>query len=61
MKQSCSYCVAKLSLKAACYERMVSNEIGFWVNKTRDSAALDLADKAFYYDVLHPDGRTGAR
>lgn len=40
---------------------MVANEVGFWVDKPRDSDPMELANKAFYFDVLHPDGRTGAR
>ena len=40
---------------------MVAGEPGFRVDRPRNQDEEGLKDIAFYYDEIHPDGRTGAR
>lgn len=40
---------------------MQADEPGFLPGKTRNKDELGLKNVAFYYDDIHPDGRTGAR
>ncbi|KAG1660750.1 hypothetical protein FOA52_010624 [Chlamydomonas sp. UWO 241] len=55
------YALPALSLKSAVYHRMRVGEEGFQVAAPRNSNETALKDKAFYYDNVHPDGRTGCR
>ena len=40
---------------------MVEDVKGFSVQSPRNKNEGGLKDIAFYYDPIHPDGRTGAR
>lgn len=42
-------------------QRMQADEPGFLPGKTRNKDEVGLKNVAFYYDDVHPDGRTGAR
>lgn len=55
------YHLPMLSVKAAVFERMLAGDEGFQVLEVRSSDEDNLAGKAFYWDHIHPDGRTGAR
>uniref|UniRef100_A0A7S0S1A6 SGNH hydrolase-type esterase domain-containing protein n=1 Tax=Chlamydomonas leiostraca TaxID=1034604 RepID=A0A7S0S1A6_9CHLO len=55
------YQIPTVSIKACCYHLLANNTVGFDTRKQRYRKANDLKEIAYYYDAVHPDGRTGAR
>ena len=55
------YHLPTISLKAAVYQKLAAGEPGFLITDTRNKNPDGLKEKAFYWDPIHPDGKTGAR
>ena len=55
------YHLPTISLKSAVYQKLAAGEPGFLISNTRNKDQEGLKEKAFYWDPIHPDGRTGAR